>query len=182
MKPILAALLACLALTAGAREMPIAEKIYQDIGEALQAPIGGQVLKVIRKATIQNSEGKADAFGRAYDRGFRELRYQGVTTDGRPVLRYLEVAIEPGGAKVPRKLGTVKQARLPAGVMAYSQDKAIPTTASPAGSEPLPAEATDMLVDLTKARDFRFGTVHVTITSADKTSIHYTLQRTFKSN
>ncbi len=180
MKAIVILLLTCFVVAAGAAEPPMIEKLYQDEDVALKASSGGQIFKLIRKETIRTASGQTDAFGRSYERGFRELRYQGLAADGKPVLRYIEVAIQPGGVKVPLKLGVKGRAgKFPAGVVSYSRDQSVPTGAAKA--EPLAADATDIVVDLSKSRKFRFGTVIVNITSADKAAIEYRLHQDFNA-
>jgi hypothetical protein len=180
MKAIVILMLTCLAVAAAAAEPAMIEKLYQDEDIALKAPAGGQIFKLIRKEPIRSASGQTDAFGRAYERGFRELRYQGLAADGRPVLRYIEVAIQPGGVKVPLKLGVKgRSGKFPAGVVSYSRDQSIQTHATKA--EPLAENATDIVVDLSKSREFRFGTVIVSITSADKASLEYRLHQDFSA-
>lgn len=184
MKHLVAALLFGLTLAAVAQELPITEKLYQNIGEDLEAPLGGQVFKVVRRSTILNAFGKPDAFGRVVDRGFLELRYQGMTRDGKLVLRFIEVELQPDGTIVDRKRASTaaKGAKLPAGVTAYARDTAIPIAGKESVKESLPPNATEVAVDLSKTRDFRFSSITVTISAADNASIKYRLQQTLKAN
>ena len=49
--------------------------------------VGDVLLKVTLKDSLPNAFGKADIFGRKRDRGVIEIRFMGMTTDGRAVFR-----------------------------------------------------------------------------------------------
>src|SRR6266446_1657506 len=51
---------------------------------------GGVILKVDRTKPLPNVFGKPDIFGRKVYAGYTEIRYQGMTEDGRILLRLTE--------------------------------------------------------------------------------------------
>src|SRR4051812_37592187 len=53
--------------------------------------VGGTIFKVDRTKPLPNVFGKPDMFGRKVYAGYTELRYQGMTDDGRILLRVTEV-------------------------------------------------------------------------------------------
>jgi len=55
-------------------------RVTQETGRELSAPVGGQVLKVERTWDVH--------------RGYTELRYRGLTPNGRAIFRVTEVAAE----------------------------------------------------------------------------------------
>lgn len=57
------------------------------------ASIGDVLVKVTLRESLPNAFGKADIFGRKRDRGFVEIRFMGVTEDGRAVFRRRTVDI-----------------------------------------------------------------------------------------
>lgn len=82
---VVAACVTLFAVTAGAQELAVTEKLVQQPGAQLSAHIGGQIFKITRSSPLPNVFGRADIFGRTIDRGSVELRYQGLTPDGKLV-------------------------------------------------------------------------------------------------
>ena len=70
------------------------ERLSQDTGRELSTHVGGQVLRVQRTSDLPNAFGKADVFGGKVNRGYTELRYQGLAPDGRLIFRVTEVETE----------------------------------------------------------------------------------------
>lgn len=63
------------------------EHLRQPAGAVLETHVGGQIFLVSRSSDLPNAFGGADIWGGKVDRGYLELRYQGITRDGRVVLR-----------------------------------------------------------------------------------------------
>lgn len=67
------------------------DQLAQPIGKDLETYVGGTIFKVGRSRDLPNAFGRADLFGGKVFAGYTELRYQGLTDDGRVVLRVTEV-------------------------------------------------------------------------------------------
>jgi hypothetical protein len=172
MKSITLLLILLLAWAADLQALPWIEKVYQELGESLEVPAGGQVFKTVRREPAMNAFGKADLFGRADDRGYMEVSYRGLSRDGKVVLRVVENDPKAKTAAKPRT-----KTPLPAGVAILTHDSAIPLAGEMAKTEVLPADATEVALDLTKKRNFRFGSIVIAISQADKSSLKYSLQQ-----
>lgn len=68
------------ATLAGCTNVQTYGRVTQETGRELSAPVGGQVLKVERTWDV--------------NRGYTELRYRGLTSNGRAIFRVTEVAAE----------------------------------------------------------------------------------------
>ena len=58
------------------------------------ASVGDIVLRVDVQEDLPNLFGKADLYGRKRDRGFSEIRYMGLSPNGRPVFRRRDMDIQ----------------------------------------------------------------------------------------
>ena len=67
------------------------DRLTQESDREIMTHVGGQVLKVKRTTDLPNAFGNADIFGGKVDRGFTELRFQGIAQDGRAVFRVTEI-------------------------------------------------------------------------------------------
>jgi hypothetical protein len=67
------------------------EQLAQPTGKDLETYVGGSIFKVNRSRDLPNAFGRADLFGGKVFAGYTELRYQGVTDDGRVILRITEL-------------------------------------------------------------------------------------------
>lgn len=82
------------------------EQVGQDTGRELSTHVGGQVLKIHRTSDLPNAFGKANVFGGKVNRGYTELRYQGLAPDGRIVFRVMEVETESAETPISRYGGS----------------------------------------------------------------------------
>jgi hypothetical protein len=179
MKPIKLLLVVLLGFSSGLQASPWIEKVYQNLGESLEAPVGAQVFKAVRRETALNAFGKADMFGRADDRGYMEVSYRGLTREGKVVLRVVEVDPKAKTSAGPKaKTGTA--APLPAGVAALTHDTAIALAGHTGKADTLPANTTEVALDLSQKHSFRFGSVVIAITGADNAKLKYSLQQVSK--
>jgi hypothetical protein len=152
------------------------ERVIQDTGRALSAYVGGQVLKVARTQDLPNAFGRADLFGGKINRGYTELRYQGLAADGRLIFRVTEVETESSETTMSRYGGstsTLSAQRVgnrTVGILTYHD--------APRGStEQLPPNITEVLIDLNKTKAFSIGGVRVLIINATETSLEYQLAK-----
>ncbi len=90
LKILITASLVSVAVFAGCGTIQTYEQMTQPTGEALETYVGGTIFKVNRSRDLPNAFGNADLFGGKVFAGYTQLRYQGVTDDGRIVLRVTE--------------------------------------------------------------------------------------------
>lgn len=150
------------------------ERLSQETDRTLTTHVGGQVLKVQRSSDLPNAFGKADVFGGKVNRGYTELRYQGLAPDGRLVFRVTEVETESNETTMSRYGGSTST--LNAQRYGKSVYGTITTYDAPQGStERLPPNTTQFAIDHTKTKEFTVGGVKVSVVSADDTSLTYRL-------
>ena len=150
------------------------ERLSQDTGRDLSTHVGGQVLRVQRTQDLPNAFGKADVFGGKVNRGYTELRYQGITPDGRLVFRITEVETESSETTMSRYGGstsTVNAQRV--GNNVYGT---VTTYDAPRGStDRLPPNTTEFALDSKKTKEFTIGGIKVLVINASETSLAYQL-------
>src|SRR5437867_4045531 len=66
--------------------------VSQPVGQPLRVGVGGVIVHVDRKRSLENAFGKADVFGRKTYEGFSELRFMGVQ-NGQVAIRRVDVAV-----------------------------------------------------------------------------------------
>ncbi len=170
------AILAVVFALAGCGTLQTYERLAQDTGRELQTHVGGQVLKVQRTSDLPNAFGKADVFGGKVNRGYTELRYQGLSPDGRAVLRVTEVETESTETTMSRYGGSTST--LNAQRVGTSVYGTVTTYDAPRGStERLPPNTTQFAIDPSKTREFTVAGVKVQIINAAETSLSYQLSK-----
>jgi hypothetical protein len=152
------------------------ERVSQDLGRPLSAYIGGQVLKVQKTSDLPNAFGKADVFGGKINRGYTELRYQGLAPDGRLIFRVTEIeteSTETTMSRYGRSTSTLNAQRV--GNSVYGT---VTTYDAPRGStERLPPNTTQFALDLNSTKELNIGSIKVQILGATETSLSYQLLR-----
>jgi len=81
-------------LVGGCATIESYETLEQPTGSTLKTHINGKIFKVKRTSDLPNAFGKADLWGGEVNRGYMELRYLGLTDDGRLILRLTDVETE----------------------------------------------------------------------------------------
>jgi hypothetical protein len=84
-------IIALAAILAGCGTIKSYDQLAQPTGKDLETYVGGTIFKVDRSRDLPNALGRADLFGGKVFAGHTELRYQGLTDDGRVVLRVTEI-------------------------------------------------------------------------------------------
>jgi len=152
------------------------ERLSQDTGRELSTHVGGQVFKVQRTSDLPNAFGKADVFGGKVNRGYTEVRYQGLAPDGRAVFRVVEVETESTETTMSRYGGS--RSTLNAQRVGNSIYGNVTTYDAPRGStERLPPNTTQFAVDTAKTKEFAVAGVKVQIVTVSETSLSYQLAR-----
>jgi hypothetical protein len=168
------ALTLALALAGCGATIQTYERLSQDTGRELSTHVGGQILRVQRTQDLPNAFGKADVFGGKVNRGYTELRYQGITPDGRLVFRVTEVETESTETTMSRYGGstsTLNGKRV--GNNVYGT---VTTYDAPRGStERLPPNTTEFALDPKKTKEFTIGGIKVLVISASETALAYQL-------
>ena len=150
------------------------ERLSQDTGRELSTHVGGQILRVQRTQDLPNAFGKADIFGGKVNRGYTELRYQGITADGRLVFRVTEVETESTETTMSRYGGSTST--LNARRVGNSVYGTVTTYDAPRGStERLPPNTTEFALDPKRTKEFTIGGIKVVVMSATETSLAYQL-------
>ena len=152
------------------------ERLTHDTGRELSTHVGGQVLRVQRTQDLPNAFGKADVFGGKVNRGYTELRYQGITPDSRLVFRVTEVETESTETTMSRYGGSTST--LNAQRVGNSVYGTVTTYEAPRGStERLPPNTTEFALDPKKTKEFTIGGIKVLVINASETSLAYQLTK-----
>jgi hypothetical protein len=168
------ALTLALALAGCGATIQTYERLSQDTGRELSTHVGGQILRVQRTQDLPNAFGKADVFGGKVNRGYTELRYQGITPDGRLVFRVTEVETESTETTMSRYGGSTST--LNAQRVGNNVYGTVTTYDAPRGStERLPPNTTEFALDPKKTKEFTIGGIKVLVISASETALAYQL-------
>ena len=167
---------AALLLSACGATIQTYDRLAQETERELMTHIGGQVLKIQRVADLPNAFGKADVFGGKVERGFTDLRYQGLSPDGRAIFRVTEIETHSNETTMSRYGGSTST--LNAQRVGNRVTGTVTTYDAPRGStEMLPPNTTQFAVDPVKAREFTIAGVRVQVVAASDTSLTYRLAR-----
>lgn len=170
------ALTLALALAGCGATIQTYDRLSQDTGRELSTHVGGQVLRVQRTQDLPNAFGKADVFGGKVNRGYTELRYQGITSDGRLVFRVTEVETESTETTMSRYGGSTST--LNAQRVGNNVYGTVTTYDAPRGStERLPPNTTEFALDPKKTKELTIGGIKVLVINASETSLAYQLVR-----
>ena len=153
MKLKLLAIAGTAAILAGCGTIENHEQLSQPTGKDLETYVGGLIFKVNRSRDLPNAFGRADLFGGKVFAGYTELRYQGVTDDGRVILRITELETHSTETTMSR----------------YGQS-------SGSFSEILPPNTTQLAFDATKEKDLLIAGVRVTFVEFTPLKLRYELQ------
>lgn len=148
----------------------------RDASPVRQTYIGGQIFKIDRTRPLPNAFGGADLFGRKIYAGYTELRYQGLSDDGKIRLRVTEVETHSTETTMSRSRvqyfdGDVDQHGNISGTI----------TRPPKGStELLPPNTTDFAVDPKQEQEVTIAGMKVRFLEFTPEGLKYTLEKTQK--
>jgi hypothetical protein len=149
------------------------EQVYQPTTKILQTHIGGSIFKVDRTRSLPNAFGGADIFGRKVNAGYTELRYQGLTDDGKILLRLTEAETYSTETTMSRSGQTTLQG--------YANDSGQfhgTITQPPQGTtEILPPNTTQFAFDPSKERDLTIAGVRVHFLEFTPYGLTYSLDK-----
>ena len=135
--------------------------------------VGGQIFKIDRTRPLPNAFGGADIFGRKVFAGYTELRYQGLTDDGKLILRVTEVETHSTETTMSRSgyrnfQGNVDQQGNFSGTI----------SGPPKGfTELLPPNTTQFVFDATKEKELSIAGMKVRFLEFTPQSLKYSLEK-----
>jgi len=175
-----AVLLTSLLLSGCGATLQSYERLNQSTNIELNTHIGGSVFKVEHTADLVNAFGKADIFGGKVDRGFTELRYQGLTPDKKLIFRITEIETKSTETTMSRYGGGRSTVSANTTYSAYGSQTygtVIHQPAPQGKTEILPPNTTEFVVDPDKTRELPIAGVKVRIIGFDNYSLRYMLSK-----
>jgi hypothetical protein len=158
---------------AGCGTIETHEQVSQPTTKVLDTYIGGTILKVERTRPLPNAFGGADIFGRKVYAGYTELRYQGMTDDGRILLRVTEVETHSTETTMSRS----GQSSFNGYADAYGNVHGAVTHSPQGSTEILPPNTTQFAFDATKEKDLTIAGVRVHFSEFTPQSLKYSLDK-----
>lgn len=141
--------------------------------EARETYVGGQIFKIDRTRPLPNAFGGADIFGRKVYAGFSELRYHGLTEDGKIILRITEVGTHSTETTMSRS-----NIRYFNGHVDQQGNFSGTVTQPPKGStELLPPDTTEFAIDANKESELTIVGMKVRFLEFTSHSLKYTLEK-----
>jgi hypothetical protein len=140
------------------------------------ASIGDTLVRVSIRESLPNAFGGADVFGRKRDKGFVEIRYMGMTPDGRAIFRRRSVDVYSNETTMNRSgirygSATIQPDGRGARISGFSSGPARATV------EPLPADTVEFAFNLTKTRTLTVEDHAIEIIEADESGVTYVVRR-----
>lgn len=169
------------AIFAGCATIQTYERLVQSTDLELSTHIGGTMYRIERSSDLPNAFGKADVWGGKVDHGFVELRYQGITSDGKIVFRFTDIETRSNETTMSRygfRQSAVNATTTvsPAGTSASTFGSV--TTVAPQGqTQFLGPNTTEFVFDVTKTKVLIMGEIKVRVVDFDAQSIKYVLSR-----
>lgn len=152
-------------------------ELQQPTARILDTYVGGVVFKVTRSSDLPNAVGKADIWGGKVNRGFLELRYQGVREDGLLVF-YLKDIETLSNETTMSRYGASSYTTVNATSYGNSVYATATTYERPDGQTvTLPPYTTYFLIDPESQSVFEIGDVSVSVIDATNTKLTYSLNK-----
>ncbi len=169
-----AASLACLTPSAVSAKQATSSNVQEN--KETFASIGDVLVKVTLRESLPNAFGGADIFGRKRDRGFVEVRFMGLATDGRAVFRRRTVDIYSNETTMSRsgmRYGSadVQYDNNSAHIQSYSVGPQQATV------QALPPDTVEFALDLTKGNLITIEDRQIQVLSADDAGVKFVVQR-----
>lgn len=151
-------------------------KINRPENREIYSSVGDVLVKVSLRESLPNLFGKPDIFGRKRDRGFVEIRYVGLTDDGRAVFRRRSVDIysnETTMSRTPIYSGSsnVTVTGNTAHVSTFGMGPASATV------QPLPPDTFEFALDISKNRTITIEDRVVEVLSADPGGVRFVVRK-----
>jgi hypothetical protein len=168
-------------LIAGCGTIQTYERLVQPTESELNTYIGGPVFRIERSSDLPNVVGKADIWGGKVDRGFVELRYQGVAPDGKLLFRVTDIETRSNETTMSRyglRQSTVNATTTVSPTGTSANTFGTVTTVAPQGqTQLLGPNTTEFAFDVVKSKVLTIAGVTVRIVGFDAQSLRYVLVR-----
>lgn len=151
------------------------DQLAQPIGKDLETYVGGTIFKLGRSRDLPNEFGRADLFGGKVFAGYTELRYQGLTDDGRLILRVTEVethSTETTMSRYGRSTGSFQGSADRRGNVSGSLTVYHPPQGS---TDILPPNTTQFAFDMAKEKELMIAGVRVSFIEFTPQRLRYRL-------
>jgi hypothetical protein len=149
-------------------------EISQPLDEEVYTSVGDRVARVTIKEPLPNAFGGSDIFGRKREKGFVELRYMGMTEDGRAVFRRRTVDVVSNETTMSRSQSLF-------GGSAINQSGSGANAAiiiegnDGAGMEVLPPDTIEFALDITKHKTITVENYLIEIQTADPGGVSFVI-------
>ena len=149
-------------------------QISQPVDEEVYTSVGDNLVRVTIKEALPNAFGGADIFGRKREKGFVEIRFMGITEDGRAVFRRRSVDVVSNETTMSRS-----QSLFPGSSVNQSGSGAnaaiIIEGNDGAGMEVLPPNTIEFALDIAKHKTITIENYLIQILSADPGGVSFTI-------
>lgn len=161
----------------GCASIKFYEKLKQPVHKVLSTHVGGEILQIYRTSDLPNAFGGADIWGGKVDRGFLELRFQGVTVDGKIALRLTDIETQSNETTMSRyRVGhstmSTTTTITPYGT-AYTTGTGFYISPPKGSTQYLPPNTTEFLFDPSKESSLTIKNVTVFFIEAKPYSLTY---------
>lgn len=150
--------------------------INQPENKEIFVSVGDMLVRVNLRESLPNAFGGPDIFGRKRDRGFIEIRYMGLSPDGRAVFRRRSVDIYTNETTMTRS-----QPRWGTATVTASGDTAhvsgFSVGSDRATVEPLPPDTIEFALDLSKNKIITVEERQIEVTSADSGGVKFVISK-----
>ena len=150
--------------------------INRPLGEEIYTSIGDNVVRVTVREPLPNAFGGSDIFGRKREKGFVELRYMGMTEDGRGVFRRRSVDIVSNETTMSRSQSMLGRSSI--NQSGSGANAAIINEASDgAGMQVLAPDTIEFALDLGKSKTITVEDYVIQIKSFDAGGVSFVLAK-----
>jgi hypothetical protein len=129
----------------------------QETNEILTTSVGGSIFRLNRTSDLPNAFGKADLYGGKVDRGYAEVKFKGISSNGELILQVIDVNKRSSETTMDRYMQSVN----------VNQNVSIGESGSP--------EMSTFLFDLSKEKELIIANVKIIFLSAKPYSVSYKL-------
>lgn len=150
--------------------------INQPLDKEIYTSVGDNIVRVTIKEPLPNAFGGSDIFGRKREKGFVEVRYMGMTDDGRAVFRRRSVDIVSNETTMSRSQSlfgrsTINQSGSGANAAIISEG------GDGAGMEVLPPNTIEFALDVSKHKTITVEDYAVQLRSVDQGGVTFVITK-----
>lgn len=147
-------------------------EISQPLNEEVYTSVGDRMARVTIKEPLPNALGGSDIFGRKREKGFVELRFMGMTEDGRAVFRRRTVDVVSNETTMSRSQsllggGSINQSGSGANAAIIVEGN------DGAGMEVLPPDTIEFALDISKHKTITIENFVIEIQGADPGGVSF---------